>query len=103
MATVDLVIPCYNEEARFPTAQFSAFADAHPDIHYILVNDGSRDNTVAVLRSAIEDGETQPESYIFLGQILFESREFTEAATVYQQLLRVDPAASTNAPSIAPR
>lgn len=52
MCRCTIVIPCYNEEARFPTAQFSAFADAHPDIHYILVNDGSRDNTVAVLNAA---------------------------------------------------
>lgn len=59
--------------------------------------EGRLNEAVSILRTAIEDGETQPESYIFLGQILFETREFDEAATVYQQLLRLDPAHGTAA------
>lgn len=47
-----IVIPCYNEEFRFPLAHFTAFAASHPSIHFLLVNDGSTDNTLAVLQQA---------------------------------------------------
>jgi len=54
-----IVIPCYNEEKRFPLARFAAFSDQHPDIRFLLVNDGSKDNTVAVLRQACIGREDQ--------------------------------------------
>jgi glycosyltransferase involved in cell wall biosynthesis len=44
-----IVIPCYNEESRFPAGRFSDFAAAHPDIGFFLVNDGSTDKTLAML------------------------------------------------------
>jgi len=49
-----IVIPCYNEQRRFPLANFRAYAQAHPHIHFLLVNDGSRDDTMEVLRQARE-------------------------------------------------
>lgn len=54
-----IVIPCYNEETRFPFDPFTAFADANPAIRFLLVNDGSRDNTLAVLRRARVGREEQ--------------------------------------------
>lgn len=54
-----IVIPCYNEAARFPLDTFLAFADANPAIHFLLVNDGSRDNTLEVLRRASQGREDQ--------------------------------------------
>lgn len=45
-----IVIPCYNEERRFPIDRFTAFASANPTIHFLLVNDGSKDKTIDVLR-----------------------------------------------------
>ncbi len=47
-----IVTPCYNEEKRFPLEQFAAFAQAHPAIRFLLVNDGSRDDTLAILARA---------------------------------------------------
>ncbi len=47
-----IVIPCYNEAARFPMARFRDFAAAHPDIQFLLVDDGSRDATAAMLEEA---------------------------------------------------
>jgi len=49
-----IVIPCYNEEFRFPTARFAAFTAANPAIRFLLVNDGSKDNTLAVLQRTRE-------------------------------------------------
>lgn len=53
-----IVVPCYNEERRFPYDLFTAFAAATPGIHFLLVNDGSKDGTLAVLRRA---SQSQPD------------------------------------------
>ncbi|SFN66775.1 Glycosyltransferase involved in cell wall bisynthesis [Algoriphagus ornithinivorans] len=45
-----IVIPCYNEEQRFPFVEFEKFAEKHPEVLLCLVNDGSKDKTLAVLR-----------------------------------------------------
>jgi len=54
-----IVIPCYNEESRFPLKPFQAFAAANPSIHFLLVNDGSRDRTLEVLNRARQGLENQ--------------------------------------------
>jgi glycosyltransferase involved in cell wall biosynthesis len=56
-----IIIPCYNEESRFPMAAFTAYVAANPGIQFLLVNDGSRDNTIAVLRQARQGREAQVE------------------------------------------
>ncbi len=45
-----MVVPCYNEEKRFPFKEFLSFAKEHPEVLLCFVNDGSKDQTVAVLR-----------------------------------------------------
>ena len=45
-----IVVPCYNEERRLPLARFSTFLEYTPEVRFLFVNDGSRDNTMAVLR-----------------------------------------------------
>lgn len=59
-----IVVPCYNEAKRLPVAQFREFVGAH-DIHFVLVNDGSRDATSEVL-----DGlrQTAPDRITVLDQ-----------------------------------
>ena len=47
-----IVIPCYNEERRFPLDHFTAFVAANPSIRFLLVNDGSTDRTIDILRRA---------------------------------------------------
>lgn len=54
-----IVIPCYNEEKRFPFDRFVAFVEANPSIHFLLVNDGSKDKTMDVLRRARTGREHQ--------------------------------------------
>lgn len=44
-----IIIPCYNEEKRLNTAAFNAFIQAHNNYHLCFVNDGSTDDTLAVL------------------------------------------------------
>ena len=49
MRTVHIVIPCYNEAERLPGDSLVAFLDASPWATVLLVNDGSTDDTLAVL------------------------------------------------------
>src|SRR5579862_4959775 len=45
-----IVVPCYNESARLPTATFEKFLDGgQTRPFFIFVDDGSRDQTLAVL------------------------------------------------------
>ncbi|MBQ1453577.1 MAG: glycosyltransferase, partial [Ruminococcus sp.] len=53
--TIDLVVPCYNEEEGLETfvVETNKVIDTLPDYYfrYILVNDGSRDNTYLVMKA----------------------------------------------------
>lgn len=46
---VVFVVPCYNEAHRLDSAQFVQFARQHPTVHFIFVDDGSRDRTRELL------------------------------------------------------
>lgn len=61
--SIAIVIPCYNEEARFDSHSLVKFASSHTDIHFLLVNDGSIDGTLEVLRKCHEE---LPEKVDFL-------------------------------------
>lgn len=45
-----IIVPCYNEEKRFPFDEFLNFAQKHPEVLICFVNDGSKDKTLSVLR-----------------------------------------------------
>ncbi len=49
MHHITLVVPCYNEEERLQVGVFQRFAAAHPHIRFVMVNDGSQDQTAAIL------------------------------------------------------
>jgi len=51
MAETTVVIPCFDEAARLPVDAFAEHARKHADTDFVFVNDGSRDDTLAVLRS----------------------------------------------------
>jgi glycosyltransferase involved in cell wall biosynthesis len=44
-----VVIPCYNEEKRLRPELFEAFIHETSSIHFLFVNDGSTDRTLAIL------------------------------------------------------
>lgn len=44
-----VVIPCFNEARRLPGDEIVAHAAAHADVDFLLVNDGSSDDTAHVL------------------------------------------------------
>jgi len=48
-AKLTLVVPCYNEEKRLDFTHFENFADTHPHIRFLFVDDGSTDTTHELL------------------------------------------------------
>jgi len=46
-----IVVPCYNEADRLDADTFTAYAAAGPRVSFLFVNDGSTDNTAAVLEA----------------------------------------------------
>ena len=52
----EIVIPCYNEGARLQGGRFLEFLREHEGIRFLFVNDGSRDNTMEVLREIQKNG-----------------------------------------------
>ena len=48
---VGVVIPCYNEEERLLSKEFTDFIDTNSGYHLCFVNDGSKDKTLEVLHN----------------------------------------------------
>ena len=51
MTRTTIVVPCFDEAHRLPVADFEAFAAETPNTDFLLVNDGSTDATLGLLRS----------------------------------------------------
>ncbi|MCB4807988.1 response regulator [Tamlana sp. 62-3] len=54
---VGVVIPCYNEEERLLSDEFLNYIDKYSGYHLCFVNDGSKDNTLGVLKNLQEGRE----------------------------------------------
>ncbi|RTE53332.1 response regulator [Arenibacter aquaticus] len=60
---VGVVIPCYNEEDRLSSDEFRNFAYQNLGYHLCFVNDGSTDNTLAVLEELRKGNESNISVY----------------------------------------
>lgn len=60
---VGVVIPCYNEEKRLLSNEFLTFLEKNSGYHLCFVNDGSKDNTLAVLNALAKDRENHISVY----------------------------------------
>ena len=77
--TVTLIVPCYNEEASLPifydaVCEVAASVPEY-DMSLLLVNDGSRDGTLAIMRELAEKDERV--------QYVSFSRNFGKEAAMY--------------------
>lgn len=64
MPTVTLVVPCYNESARLDVAALHRALDANEELHLLLVDDGSTDDTGALLRTIAGDRADRVEALL---------------------------------------
>ncbi|PKA96967.1 DNA-binding response OmpR family regulator [Flavobacteriaceae bacterium MAR_2009_75] len=60
---VGVVIPCYNEEERLSSEDFKKFAHQNLGYHLCFVNDGSTDNTLAVLEQLQKENSSNISVY----------------------------------------
>lgn len=63
MEKICIVIPCYNEAQRLELNVFRDFVKRTDLFDFCFVNDGSRDNTAAVLRDVVEQ---EPERFLLV-------------------------------------
>jgi glycosyltransferase involved in cell wall biosynthesis len=54
-----LVVPCFNEENRFPVNYWQEILNANSDISWIFVNDGSTDKTIELLKEITRGTESK--------------------------------------------
>jgi glycosyltransferase involved in cell wall biosynthesis len=54
-----LIIPCYNEPGRLPGEEFRRHLQSQPYLHLVFVDDGSKDDTLGVLRNLCEGFESR--------------------------------------------
>ena len=59
MLSAAIVVPCYNEASRLPVAHFREYLQQHPNLSFVLVNDGSSDDTSATLKQVQQGLENQ--------------------------------------------
>ena len=48
-----IVVPCYNEESRLLTQSFLGALDQDSDLHWLFVDDGSKDKTPEIIESMV--------------------------------------------------
>ena len=66
MPTCIVVVPCYNEAARLDTSAFREFAARHDAVHFLFVDDGSRDATAQLLED-LRESDPKRFSVLVLG------------------------------------
>ena len=54
---VGVIIPCYNEEERLSSKEFTDFIESNLGYHLCFVNDGSTDNTLEAVKKLTEGRE----------------------------------------------
>ncbi|MCK5014249.1 MAG: glycosyltransferase [Candidatus Omnitrophica bacterium] len=59
MKNIAIVIPCYNESKRLDPLAITAFARSHPSVIFIMVDDGSTDNTLEIIERMRENLDGQ--------------------------------------------
>jgi glycosyltransferase involved in cell wall biosynthesis len=59
MAETIIIVPCFNEGRRLPVECFESFAKGHPGVRFLMLNDGSTDDTLEVLRRMEDRNEAQ--------------------------------------------
>ena len=59
MFKTTIVVPCHNEAQRLDVAAFRRFAGRSPEVRILLVNDGSRDETLRILDRVAAENPAQ--------------------------------------------
>ena len=92
MARLVLVVPCYNEAARFDAPAFLHALDSLPSLQFCFVDDGSTDDTLTALR------QVQHQAPLDRVEILSLPRNAGKAEAVRRGLLHACAIVAESAP-----
>ena len=86
MKKVSMIIPCYNEEGNvklFYNEAVKAYKDQNYKLELVFIDDGSKDNTLKILKDLIKEKDCEI-------KVLSFSRNFGKEAAIYAGLNNVD-------------
>ena len=86
MKKVSMIIPCYNEEGNvklFYNEAVKAYKDQNYKLELVFIDDGSKDNTLKILKDLIKEQDCEI-------KVLSFSRNFGKEAAIYAWLNNVD-------------
>lgn len=86
MKKVSMIIPCYNEEGNvklFYSEAVKAYKDQNYKLELVFIDDGSKDNTLKILKDLIKEQDCEI-------KVLSFSRNFGKEAAIYAGLNNVD-------------
>ena len=86
MKKVSMIIPCYNEEGNvklFYSEAVKAYKDQNYKLELVFIDDGSKDNTLKILKDLIKEKDCEI-------KVLSFSRNFGKEAAIYAGLNNVD-------------
>ena len=86
MKKVSMIIPCYNEEGnvkQFYNEAVKAYKDQNYKLELVFIDDGSKDNTLKILKDLIKEQDCEI-------KVLSFSRNFGKEAAIYAGLNNVD-------------
>lgn len=86
MKKVSMIIPCYNEEGNvklFYSEAVKAYKDQNYKLELVFIDDGSKDNTLKILKDLIKEQDCEIKVISF-------SRNFGKEAAIYAGLNNVD-------------
>ena len=86
MKKVSMIIPCYNEEGNvklFYSEAVKAYKEQNYKIELVFIDDGSKDNTLKILKDLIKEQDCEI-------KVLSFSRNFGKEAAIYAGLNNVD-------------
>ena len=84
---LSLVVPCYNEALRLRSEEFVTLAHAERNLFFCLVNDGSTDDTAAIIQRAISQA---PESIFSLNLKVNHGKAEAVRVTYDPRVVRYD-------------
>lgn len=86
MKKVSMIIPCYNEEGNvklFYSEAVKAYKDQNYKLELVFIDDGSKDNTLKILKDLIKEQDCEI-------KVLSFSRNFGKEAAIYAGLNNVN-------------
>lgn len=72
---VSIITPCYNSEKYIGNLIKSIINQTYPDLEFIMIDDGSKDNTEGVIKTYIEDFDRRNIQFKYIKQKIKDKQQ----------------------------